>query len=254
MSSYSDILGIDSEDLSNLVLAYSSYAESFDSEPSEQELHVMASSCVIGAAYQALLDPAASRGLFLKAAVLYRKLNMPFWRVCDICSQVHKDASYRFLEIDNENLFFYYLKILDVRIHEFMYSTFDDFRLDVQENLPELAPGIQIPYSIFITALEDSFTWSSSRLESKVDGFIKLISRFGRILDKLKEDEYRWKNLQGNILPYEPLEIAMVIVLLKKWISHYTFEELLNHLQGMSEHYKVILYVCYDIISSSAKD
>jgi len=254
MSSYSDILGIDSEDLSNLVLAYSSYAESFDSEPSEEELHVMASSCVIGAVYQALLDPAASRGMFLKAALLYRKLNMSFWIVCDICSQTHKDMKFLILKIDNENLFYYYLKILDVEIDEFKYTAFDDFRLYVQENLPELSPGIQIPYSIFIAALKESFTWSSSELEFKVDGFINLISRFGRILDKLKEDEYRWKNLEGNILPYEPLEIAMVIVLLKKWISHYTFDELLKHFQGMPEVYKVILHVCFDIISSSNKD
>jgi len=254
MSSYSDILGINSEDLSSIVEVYSSYAESFDSEPSEDELHLMASSYVISAVYQALLDPVKSRGLFLKAAGLYKILNMPFWMVCHICSQVHKDMRYRFLKIEKENLFYYYLKILDEGIYGYEHYIYDDFYIDVEGNLPEVAPGIQIPYSIFVTAIEDSFTWSSSELESKVDSFVKLISRFGRILDKLKEDEYRWKNLQGNILPYEPLEIAMVIVLLKRWILHYSFEELLKYFQGMSEENKVILYVCIDIISSSETD
>lgn len=249
MENYTEVLGIDRENANNLAISYSGYAYLLGEGSSDDETHLIASSFLIGAVYQSIIDPASARSLYWSAAQTYKKIGMPIWRVCDICSQKNKpETNFSTWKdegtLDQEENFYIFLQNFDGTPEYFITSPWVKF------DFSRLIPGINISTRLVLEVLLDSYRWSNNINKNKLHHFSDLLMIFTEIMNKqYLQDEFAWRNLEGAMLPFEPITLAILVVILKQWLKDNSFDDLLKHFEYIDERSKILLHISFGLIN-----
>ncbi|MET0464177.1 MAG: hypothetical protein ABW007_13525 [Chitinophagaceae bacterium] len=218
MSSYFEQLGLDGEQVRNLAWLYNERANQELQMPSkpysdETTSHLNASSFLISAIYTSLYDPLTAQFRFKKAASIYRKIQMPIWMICAICSadrELLKAARFPknpFGEID------------------ILYQLFLNDFIGQSDNLNIIVPAhysrvIQIPetnlfYGDIEATLQQIAKFYGADVQSEIEGMELFIKRMNEIFEIYKTDEH-WQSLEGSVIPFSPVMLAIALIFLKR--------------------------------------
>ncbi|MCC8409325.1 hypothetical protein LJ707_10305 [Mucilaginibacter sp. UR6-1] len=257
MSDFTEALNINKEDALNVAQSYEGYASAVSKEGSDKNLAFVASSWLISALYQSLLDTHRAKELFALAADCFFQIQSPLWRLCEICAQgaagnrFSKSKS-REEDFDHEDFFYRLLQQYDDD-RESGFAFYPDQNAAMDFPLTGRVPYLNIPYQLVIEAMNEvDSTHFTSNSKSR-EHFSNLIGRLRELISLYQIDEYRWRNVQGPILPFEPAALAITIVLVKKWCSYNTYEELLDRLKGMNTPPIPLLQIAYEFIFSNER-
>ncbi|WP_027379095.1 hypothetical protein [Chryseobacterium daeguense] len=74
-------------------------------------------------------------------------------------------------------------------------------------------------------------------------------------MDELKyqhnRNDYRWQNIEGNMLPFEPEELAVIIILINKWNQFSSSKMFKNILNDLGIENKALYEIAEKIIDKS---
>ncbi|RKR83492.1 hypothetical protein BDD43_3702 [Mucilaginibacter gracilis] len=251
MSRYTEILNLNTDDVSNIADAYTGYAEALSERAETQKLPFAASCWLIGALYKAILAPQQARDLFARSSEAYRQLGMPIWRLCSICAQNNSDRIYSeeipLNSYDDEDSFYANLQRFDYsqKIEgEFNYTWGNENERPYSGRVP----GLNIPYSLVLQVLNDTRYGVYTNKFSGLDSFSNLLERLGELTELYQSDEYHWENLEGAIVPFEPAALAIVIVALKTWLRVQSYDMILSRLNKLDQQQTVLLNIAHDIL------
>jgi hypothetical protein len=244
MSKYIELLGLNETDVENIATAYSGYALALQREADNDayKLPIIASSWLIGALFKTLISPAEAKKSFHKAAMAYRELDWPIWRVCAICSGDDIYVKPNLEMVSDEELFYAVLQ-------ECANSETQErpkllhFRRDIAGRIP----GLNMPYNLTLKAIDDI---SGQVLDDNLKNVNDVFQRLGEIVEQYQADDH-WRHLEGPILPFEPIALAIVIVILKVWKKENSIKELL--LRNNSKA-RVLLEVAANLLDDDMKN
>lgn len=253
MSNYTQILNLPTEDVQNVADAYKGYAKILSEQTDTDKSPVMASSWLIGALFQSILEPKKSKELFYRAAIAYRELQMPVWRLCELCVQndqnLNTDADKKYLYSYNmEDKFYHFLQQINYSpipiSKKYFHRGFEDY---MQSNL--LIPGLNIPYRLVIDALVDAMQYSiSSEKGLHFQNFTYLLVRLNELTDLYQVHEHHWNSLEGEIIPFEPAALAITIVVVKIWLNKVSYSVIYESLKGLTDQQRVLFDIATDIL------
>ncbi len=216
MSIFIEQLGLNTTDVKNLAMVYAGYAKALlnKEDVNDDILLTSASSFIIGALFESLIAPKKSKILFDLAASLYRRLNIPIWRICILCSgnrefavndKIHND-------LRNEEELFYIALQDSLQDEKEMHSYYKALVKDINGDIP----GLNMPYKLVVKAIEELSDLNKKVIPQSRKYLDDVLQRIAEKLEQYKSDDH-WHNLKGPILPFEPVALAIVIVLLQIW-------------------------------------
>lgn len=257
MRDFSEELNIKSEEAVNVAESYEGYARALYEKDFNNNLPLVGSSFLISALYNSIFDTHKAKRLFVLAADCFLEMQSPLWYLCEICGQSEKRVEYatKFYENkyeDPEQFFFSLLWQYNSKA-AFGLSPHLDLNKDVSFVLTEWLPSLNIPYRLVIDTIDEV---QSNLAESKKKLFInfsKLILRLDELEGIYKVDEYRWKNVEGPILPFEPAALAIMVVLVKIWQRNNSYEELVNILNKTNSKEIVLLRIAHQLLNEDDK-
>lgn len=225
MSKHTELLGLNETDVENIATAYSGYALALQRETDNNayQLPIIASSWLIGALFRTLISPAEAKKSFHKAAMAYRELDWPIWRVCAICSGDRIYVKPNLEMISDEERFY------DV-LQECANSETQERPklLHFRHNIPGHIPGLNMPYNLILKAIDDISHSFDQVLDNNLKNVNDVFQRLGEMIEQYQADDH-WRHLEGPILPFEPTALAIVIVILKIWKKENSLKKLLLH-------------------------
>lgn len=262
MSYFTEILGIDSEDAESLADVYEGYAGALElQEDKNEQLPWVASSWLISALFRLTTEPAKATEAFAYAASAYQRLNLPIWRLCAICALGDQRQNLNPDELESS--------ISDEA--QFYKLLQDHFNVDKQrhraknyrDSIPSMewgnvklagkVPKLNVPYSLVTQTLYDSQHWSSSEKYDYLTNFTELVKRISEITELSQAADYHWKHLQGSIIPFEPAGVALIIVLLNKWLLTNSFKSLMTEVK-LNNSQQVLLLIVNDMLGSRQEE
>lgn len=247
MSKYTELLGLNETDVENIATAYSGYALALQREADNDayKLPIIASSWLIGALFKTLISPAEAKKSFHKAAMAYRELDWPIWRVCAICSGDGFFVKPNLEMVSDEERFYAVLQeCANSETQE--RPKFLHFRHDIAGRIP----GLNMPYNLTLKAIDDISYSSGQVLDDNLKNVNDVFQRLGEIMEQYKADDH-WRHLEGPILPFEPTALAIVIVILKIWKKENSLNELLLHNNSTQ---RVLLEVASNLLDDDTKN
>ncbi|WP_343303073.1 hypothetical protein AAHN97_16080 [Chitinophaga niabensis] len=256
MSKYVETLMLNSETVESLGEAYAGYATALSEQYSSDKLPVIASSFLISALFKSLINAPDEAKLFSSASTSFRELGWPIWRVCEICSVAHLNAQFvnnqqESGNWDAEEGFYIYLQQL-LHTSDNKEKQLRDFSKQVEQNLKGARiQGLNIPYRIVIATMNEIEN-INEEINIHLENTSLLLSRLGEITELYQADRYHWQNLEGPILPFEPHALAIIIVLVKKWLLHHKFEDLLAGLKTLTPLQTLLIHIAYDLIKADS--
>ncbi|RQO64842.1 hypothetical protein DBR43_31680 [Pedobacter sp. KBW06] len=257
MSNYAEMLGLDPEAVLTMAETYSGYAaarEETDQPAYNREW--IASSWLIGAVFQTLIEPSAAKPMFQQAAWNYAMLGMPIWRICQVCAGKERDQINEQISAktypDDEDAFYQTLQ-REFRRSPSRETNGSYFQQNKLENeLFGTIPNLHIPYGLVLQAINDSNQWYSEK-QPKLQNFKQVARRMNEITDLYRSDEYYWQNLQGQIIPFEPAAIAISIVFVKKWLESGNKLETLIKNSGLQKRQSLLLEIAAELLEKPDK-
>ncbi|MFP9097923.1 hypothetical protein ACLI09_02615 [Flavobacterium sp. RHBU_24] len=256
MSDFTEALNINREDAVNVAQAYEGYARALSKVDSDKNITFVASSWLISALYQSLLDPQKAKRLFALSADSFFQIQSPLWRLCEICAQgatgdrFSKSKSRE--DFDDEDFFYRLLQQYDAD-PDSGFALYLGQNSEMNFPLTGRVPHLNIPYQVVIEAMNEVDSTHFTSNGKSINHFSNLIGRLGELISLYQTDEYRWRNVQGPILPFEPAALAITIVLVKKWCINNTYEELLDRLKGMNTTQIPLLQIAYELLNSNER-
>lgn len=250
MSHFTEIIGLDEDDVSSLGSVYSGYAEALSRQELENQLSVIASSWLIGGIFQSLTEPKSSAESFSKAAYVFLRIGSPLWLLCAICSTTpsrFRDVSEEIVNKSSieEDEFYKRLLRADLKTEG----------IDTEKNYPEqrylsdftgYIPELNIPYRLVLSAiseLEQLEEYDRSNLKN----FFLLLGRLGEFIES-QEGSYHWQHLEGAVLPFEPVALTIAIVLMKIWLSRLSSNDLEKVFRETDNRQTVLLQIANELI------
>jgi hypothetical protein len=257
MSDFSEQLSLPKQQLENLADAYRGYAQAL-AKTSEGEANpiFVASSYAISAVYRLIIDPSGALGTFREAALAYQKLNNQAWMIYAICAD-----DLELLQADYQNkptrptetgdfyalLARFYLKvsIQQEKIGRHVNQVY------FEDNFYGLIDQMNIPYKLVVQVINDSHKWGDENRKPDTRGFSELVRRFNETLEIKQSDSFHWDNQMGNILPLEPVSIAISVVLVKRWMQAYSSDELFERLD-IDGSQRIILQIVSELVGGES--
>jgi len=257
MRDFSEELNINSEDAVNVAESYEGYARALYENDLYNNLPLVASSFLISALYSSIFDTHKAKGLFVLAADCFLEMQSPLWYLCEICGQSEKRVGYATKYYENEyedpEQFFFNLLWQYNSKAAFGLGSHFDLNKDVSFVLTEWLPSLNIPYRLVIDTIDEvQINLRESKKESLIN-FSKLILRLEELVGIYRIDEYRWKNVEGPILPFEPAALAIMVVLVKIWQRNNSYEELVNILNKAKSKEIVLLRIAHQLLNEDDK-
>ncbi|WP_143310076.1 hypothetical protein [Chitinophaga vietnamensis] len=207
MSDLSSAFMIDPAVLHRLVQAYTSYAAYLQSGNSADTGKIAA--CFMHAAsYQLLLDQAASKRLFSRAAQYYAQANLPYGVIASICCDEISYLGYvEYKEKRNTAPDLQFYQLLN------MYFVGESVITSARQ---EPVGKLQLPFSLYADTLEQTadFSWEQ-KAGQLPKAWTPLLSSIYSHLQTLQSNTEQWRQLQGTPVPVEPETLATCITLLK---------------------------------------
>lgn len=258
MSDFSRQLSLPQDQLENLADAYRGYAQALGKSPQGEANPVLvASSYAISAVYRSIVDPPGARSTFRQAALAYRKLHNPSWIIYAICANDGElfqadgfSKAARATEIGHfySVLARFYLQVTrqqgKIARHFDQMSWVDSFHGSIDQ--------MNIPYKLVVRVINESGNWDRENKKPDTRGFSELIRRFNETLEIKQSDSFHWNNLMGNMLPLEPVSIAISVVLVKRWLQAYSPVELIESLD-VAGSTGVILLIASELVEGSSQ-
>jgi hypothetical protein len=238
MSVYSEILGINQEDLSTLSIAYSGYGLALEKSNEKQENAVIASSYLISAIYKSIIKPGNGSLDFIKAAEHYKSEGNAFWVIPAICS-----GKQQFVKLESkidDNGFLqndiYQNFLSQLRTNENLnFRKFEEFR-----DIP--VGSLKIPLRFYIDAISDL-------RRNETYSFEQVLLRSSEHITYYQKDDYHWSNLNGSFLPIEPETLAFCICAVKVRRNKILPKSKLSEEIQINSLYKIPLLIAEQIIS-----
>jgi len=253
MSDFSEQLSLPKQQLKNLADAYRGYAQAL-AKTSEGEANpiFVASSYAISAVYRSIIDPAGARSTFREAALAYRKLNNPAWIIYAICAD-----ELELFQADSQSKparstetgdfysllarFYLQLSLQQEKIGRHVDQTY------LEDSFYGRIDQMNIPYNLVVQVINESRNWGYENKKPDTRGFSELIRRFNETLEIKQSDSFHWDNLMGNMLPLEPVSIAISVVLVKRWMQAYSPDELFERLD-IDGSQRIILQIVSELV------
>ncbi|SFF07154.1 hypothetical protein SAMN05518672_11564 [Chitinophaga sp. CF118] len=220
MSIYTEILGLNPEDLNNVADAYIGYAGYLSStieNPGNENTHTIpwiASSYMLAASLKSVIDPPESSSAFRSAAFFYQLAENPYWKIAAICANDNGRLTY--VQTENGNTTFsdslFYDLLGNILLDNDARPLFRMTERWGQHPIGRL--GIPLGYfTSAIGAVQEGAPNNANGLNSlKI-----LLSRATENLAILRADNYHWRNFKGTFLAVEPEILAVCICLCKLW-------------------------------------
>lgn len=253
MRDFTEDLNINREDAVNVADAYEGYARALRTKENNNDVLLVGSSFLISALYNSLFSPKKARELFALSADSFFQLQSPLWYLCEICAQNGiKYRSNRSLhEVKGEDREQIFYKILweynsEVNLH---FSR----HLDQDFVFTGWLPNLNIPYQLVIDTIDEMQRNSARGRGISFNYFSNLIVRLDELEDLHQIDEFRWKNVEGPILPFELAALAIMVILLKIWCGKRTYGELLNNLEKINAKQTVLVRIAYQLLDEDGK-
>jgi hypothetical protein len=244
MSNFSEYLNLPAEDLQNVADAYEGYANILASQDKGGNKIKVANSFLVAALHRLIIDPTGSKTLFYQAGKLYKELDHPIWHICSICAQrIYRKNKGRlsesgFLNQKNEQ---FYRFLQEVFFEKVTDTIIPKESTDLRQGLSGKVDVLNIPFSLIEDAISESTYWSKDNKYGHLRRFEDLMSRLNELTVAVKADIYHWNQLQGNVLPFDPLSVAIVVLLVKKWNSHNSFQDLMARLEIPDESVALLM-------------
>jgi hypothetical protein len=260
MSYYTEIFDLPEEDIETLVVVHRGYAEVLKSRDDAAELYPwIASNLLYAASLQLLKEPALAKPIFREAAIYYRMLGMPFWKVCAICaddrelifSSDQKEPTAGAYAMTEEDIFY------DVLIDFDRWNFNSEFSTKTFTPRGYSAPQgrmgkLGIPFEFIQNLMEESHDWNGRQDFNGLENLSALLQRIYEFVEINKADEFHWKNMQSSILPLEPLGLAIIIVFVKRWLREGSFKALTS--TGRFDSSQILLLsIANDLISGTGE-
>ncbi|TCC95039.1 hypothetical protein [Pedobacter hiemivivus] len=232
-----DALNLSPEKLAKVALVYEGYAEGlFEKDGVKVDPEYKASSYVISACFILPVDPSKAKAKFYEAAKIYKELGQPIWKLYGICSDnyegILKEQSNGVLEYEDNQAeqFFtiladFYLSVSSRKNREVHYE--ERLRSFHNEFVGKV-PNLGIPLNFIIELIDDAKNWNGEINKNNLVRFSELLRRSVELLNLNQSDSYHWQNMFGSMIPIEPITIAVIVPLLKKWNSFSNIIELIT--------------------------
>jgi len=252
MSPFAEMLGLNPADVQQLASTYAGYAAAKEKlEEGDDSRHWIASSWLIGALYQLLVEPAAAIPMFQNAARQYHRLDMPIWRVCQLCSTKNlnpfNNQQDRGRYLDHEEVFYQELQFQFVLDEMRTLERPGKYR-ENENGFQGMIPQLNIPYELVIRALYDSNQWDGPKPFTRLKNVGDIVGRLNELTELYRSDEYYWTHLEGQIIPFEPVAIAICLVFVKKWLkSGGTIESLTKNI-GLKPQQTILLQIANGLL------
>lgn len=219
-------LGLQKEEIETTALAYEGYALGlFDRDDEPAPMIYRASSALISASFFLLFDLSRAKENFYRAALNFRELNNPTWKLWAICSDnlngILNDHSTKTIDDENNEmerfcnmLSAYYLELSRVEKQSlengFWYEhSFGSFVHKI--------PTLDIPMRLVSDMIKQSLKWHKRVGSDSLAMLSNFLQRNLELLHLKQSDGYHWKNMLGSSVPVEPLTIAVLIPIIKRW-------------------------------------
>jgi len=256
MNKYTEMLNLNVEDVENLGDTYAGYAAALAEQGSVDRLPIVASSWLIGGLFQSITAPKRALESFTRASGIFRQLNWPLWRICEICSLTLPNIeTFRngegVVTTTAEEAFYMSLQL------SFFLTEHDNRRPDLSDGQEEQFPmgrieNLGIPYRFVLAAIVE-IDGINSKINNRIENLPRLFERLQEVSEQYQSDEYHWQYLEGPVLPFEPVTLAIFIVLVKKWLQYRNINELISLAERQGNQQSVLVHIAYDLIKERFK-
>lgn len=256
-----DALNLSREKLVNVASVYEAYAEGlFEREEDKVDPEYKASSYVMSACFALPIDPEKAKRNYYKAAKIYKELGKPIWKLYGICSDNRKGVLMEqfndVLEYDSQAEQFFKI-LVDFYLNSSVeyskkvdyYEKFQSFNTAFVGKVPNLG----IPLNFFIELINDAKNWNEEINKNNLVRFSELLRRSVELLNLNQSDRYHWQNMFGSMIPIEPITIAVIVPLLKKWNSFSNINELITLIEPNNKE-RLFLALAETIIKKNNSD
>lgn len=252
MSKYTEILNVDSEEMANIAMSYTGYAEALRKQDNRANNFLIANSYLIGAVFHTLTNVKTARKNFALASEMLKLSNSPLWRISQICSQTPFDYQNYLVEfdaIDKEELFFIILQNLNLQGQKYYFQSDEFISRFFKYNLSGRIPRLGIPYILVQRAIEDI-----GRLKNQQSGtpynLYFLISQISELSESYgRYGEERRYPLEP-ILPFEPIALAICVVIASIWFGIFNNRELVKVASSLVGEQDIIWNIAFDLIDA----
>jgi len=262
MSYYAEHLRLPKEDLNNLIVAYGGYAEVLQKRENNEELYPwIASNLLYSASLQLIVSPELSKPMFREAAFFFRKLQMPFWKICAICADDqelifsdHNDIKTHNSNLQSqEELFYAILLNYDREMFRTTKSFSGKTEIESQSFLLKGKIGkIGIPFKFISELINESREWNEHTTPDSIGKFSELLNRIYELVEVNQSDDFHWRSLNGSILPIEPLGLALVIIFVRRWLKKSDFL-VLKSLYNFNSNQLMLLDIANELIAGQGE-
>ncbi|SFW89382.1 hypothetical protein [Chitinophaga sancti] len=236
MSIYTEILGLNPEDLNNVAdasIGYASYLASIMENPDNKGTNTLpwiASSYLLAASLKSVIDPLESSQVYSLAASFYKLADNPYWKIAAICGYDNEIITYK--QIANDNTTFSNSLFYDLLSYILLENnTSSLFRMSERWGQQPIS-RLGIPLGYFSSAIGEI----QNGRPNDANGFSSLkilLSRAAENIAILRADNYHWGNFKGTFLAVEPEILAFCICLCKIWTNrNMPSDELLRGTEG----------------------
>lgn len=252
MSKYTEILNVDSEGITNIAASYTGYAEALRKQDNQANNLLIANSYLIGAVFHTLTSIKTARKNFTSASTMLKLINSPLWRITQICSQTpfdYQNYLEKFDAVDKEELFFIILQDINLQGQRYNFQSDEIISRFFKYNLSGRIPRLGIPYILVQRAIEDI-----GKLKNQQSGaphnLYFLISQISELTESYGRYNKARQYPQEPILPFEPIALAICIVIANLWLGIFNDRELVNIASSLIGEQDIIWNIAFDLIDT----
>jgi hypothetical protein len=242
MNNVCELLNLPPRDVQNLSDSFSGYARILQ-EYSPTEYSQIGSCWMIAAIYQSLISPEEAKKYYFNASQAYFNTDSAFYDICLLCSDSVSITIKEDFVLSSDTKFFRRLRKI-LSNEEYLDLDF------VQNDLGQIS-HIQIPYDLIYRGIKEvqNYDYYSYPLlaDSSIPITKDITNRFGELIDIYMSDDC-WRKLEGNVLPYEPSIMAILVMMFELMKKKGILDQFLQNNENRHESVKALLQIAKGIV------
>ncbi len=212
MEFFTEILGLNIQAVKNLADVHYGYANHLITQEDSRYRPYIASSFLITAMLQSLINPQSSIKAFQRSASFYQEDKNPFWKIVAVCGNDRGRLYGTISETGFENMTSPDHQFADILGYQFLNTS--NGRAETLYTKPAFLSQpvgrLGLPMSVYMNAFIGLNELSHDPLQNGriLEPWAILLNRAAERTRLLQSDTYHWENLKGTFIPLEPEVLA----------------------------------------------